>query len=368
MSSSFGGTYEALEGEYGRDNVVSAYVHMDESGQPHVHFAFVPVIWDAKKDRYTVKAKDVISKTELKKFHPWLAEIMTKEFGRDIGIETGGLGVRGNLTMEQYKIVQEANRKAERAIVEAQDVESRVLVAVDQLKDIQGSVVVATQKATKAQAKVEDLGSKIEESENALRDRCKALVAAQKQLDKVLKDVGTMVDAMASKADLEDMRPKLGIFGRVTLSKEDYDKLYKTAEAAAVAQRLAAKASAATDKLSVDLARQDRRQREMAEKAQRTRVRLLEQEEELGLLRRLLQLVVDLFRSDPDIYKTYRNYHYHRSGNEGFIGRLDWKLQELLDLAMGTSYAAEDKARYLAQCAERKGQKGNERTKNVPER
>lgn len=108
--------YNALEGKYGEENVVSAWVHQDESGQPHMHFAFVPVIWDAKKERYTVKAKDVISKAELKQFHPWLSEIMAKEFGRDIGIETGELGTRGNLTMEQYKTVQEANQKAQEAV------------------------------------------------------------------------------------------------------------------------------------------------------------------------------------------------------------------------------------------------------------
>ena len=106
--------YDALAEKYGEENVVSAYVHKDESGQPHMHFAFVPVTWDAKKERYTVKAKDVLSKAELKKFHPWLSDVMQQEFGRDIGIETGELGTRGNLTMEQYKAVQEANAEVQR--------------------------------------------------------------------------------------------------------------------------------------------------------------------------------------------------------------------------------------------------------------
>lgn len=62
-------TYEFLENRYGQKNVVSAYVHMDEI-TPHMHFCFVPVVWDAKKCRLKVSAKECINKTELKRFHP----------------------------------------------------------------------------------------------------------------------------------------------------------------------------------------------------------------------------------------------------------------------------------------------------------
>lgn len=43
----FEAAYAALCDRYGRENVVSAYVHMDEA-QPHMHFAFVPVAKDEK--------------------------------------------------------------------------------------------------------------------------------------------------------------------------------------------------------------------------------------------------------------------------------------------------------------------------------
>lgn len=129
-------TYDVLEEKYGRENVVSAWVHQDESGQPHMHFAFVPVVWDAKKERYTVKAKDVISKTELKKFHPWLTEVMKKEFGRDIGIETGELGTRGNLTMEQYKTVQEANAEVQRVKEKLSCTQEELAAAKTEIADL----------------------------------------------------------------------------------------------------------------------------------------------------------------------------------------------------------------------------------------
>ena len=44
----FHATYDFLEKRYGRENVVSAYVHMDEI-TPHMHFAFVPVVYDKRK-------------------------------------------------------------------------------------------------------------------------------------------------------------------------------------------------------------------------------------------------------------------------------------------------------------------------------
>ena len=43
--------YDFLEDKYGKENVVSAFVHKDESknGRPHIHFNFIPVVWHKKK-------------------------------------------------------------------------------------------------------------------------------------------------------------------------------------------------------------------------------------------------------------------------------------------------------------------------------
>lgn len=148
-------SYDALAKKYGEENVVSAYVHKDESGQPHMHFAFVPVTWDKKKERYTVKAKDVISKAELKKFHPWLTEVMKQEFGRDIGIETGELSTRGNLTMDQYKAVQEANAEVQRV---NQKVEEATRELQEKIREVEK--VSAQLDALKAPEAVQDIQGK----------------------------------------------------------------------------------------------------------------------------------------------------------------------------------------------------------------
>lgn len=70
---------------YGKNTVVSAYVHLDET-TPHMHFSFVPVVFDKKKKRYKVSAKERVNRHDLQTYHTDLSKHMEKAFGRDIGV------------------------------------------------------------------------------------------------------------------------------------------------------------------------------------------------------------------------------------------------------------------------------------------
>lgn len=70
-------SYKFLENRYGKENVISSYVHLDET-TPHMHFAFIPVVYDKKKDRYKVSAKERVNKFELKSFHSDYQEHLDK--------------------------------------------------------------------------------------------------------------------------------------------------------------------------------------------------------------------------------------------------------------------------------------------------
>ena len=61
-------TYAFLAERYGRENVLAGMVHNDET-TPHMHFAFIPVIFDQKKQREKVSAKEVLNRKELLSFH-----------------------------------------------------------------------------------------------------------------------------------------------------------------------------------------------------------------------------------------------------------------------------------------------------------
>ena len=90
--------YSFMSQRYGKENVISAYVHMDES-QPHMHFAFIPVTTDKKKNIPKLCAKEVLTKTELRNIHKDMSQHMERVFGRDIGILNGATEL-GNIPVD----------------------------------------------------------------------------------------------------------------------------------------------------------------------------------------------------------------------------------------------------------------------------
>lgn len=79
--------YRFMEHRYGRDNVISAYVHMDEpDAMPHMHFAFVPVLHDVEKGIDRLCAKKVVNRQDLKSFHNDLEAYMSRSLGHGVEI------------------------------------------------------------------------------------------------------------------------------------------------------------------------------------------------------------------------------------------------------------------------------------------
>lgn len=97
----FSECYKFLNELYGKENVISAYVHMDETS-PHIHYAFVPVVIDKKKKIPKLSAKERITRKDLNAFHPSLTKHMTAIFGRDIGIQNDATSL-GNQTIKQLR-------------------------------------------------------------------------------------------------------------------------------------------------------------------------------------------------------------------------------------------------------------------------
>lgn len=99
----FKATYDFLENKYGKDNVVGGFVHLDET-TPHMHFAFIPTVWDNKKQRLKVSAKECLNKKALQKFHPelnaYLNKTLKKEL-KELGLEDIGV-ITNNNRDKQY--------------------------------------------------------------------------------------------------------------------------------------------------------------------------------------------------------------------------------------------------------------------------
>jgi cell division protein FtsB len=116
----FKSTYEFLSERYGKENVVSAYVHMDEL-TPHMHFAFVPVVYEKKNNRYKVSAKEAIDLRELKVFHGELSAHLEHTLQHPISI-------LNEATIEGNKSIVELKRKsAAERLIEARTEASKII-------------------------------------------------------------------------------------------------------------------------------------------------------------------------------------------------------------------------------------------------
>lgn len=130
----FQASYDFLKKRYGMENVVSAWVHMDEK-QPHMHFAFVPVVRTFKQDRKNpdvstewlkVSAKECVNRSDLQSFHGSLQRYLERELGHEVSVLNDATK-EGNRSIEELKRqsaterLREATAEASKIVSEAQN-------------------------------------------------------------------------------------------------------------------------------------------------------------------------------------------------------------------------------------------------------
>ena len=95
-------TVKFLNNRYGERNLVSADVHFDET-TPHLHYCFIPIVFDEKKQREKVDRKSIFTLKELKTFHNDLQNHITQALGYEVQILNGKLKTRKNLSINELK-------------------------------------------------------------------------------------------------------------------------------------------------------------------------------------------------------------------------------------------------------------------------
>ena len=95
-------TSEFLQERYGPENAIQSIVHYDEKeiGRPHLHHLFIPVVPDLKHGGEKICYNDLITRQELRCFHPALQKYLdgagidcnvmngiTREIGGSISVE-----------------------------------------------------------------------------------------------------------------------------------------------------------------------------------------------------------------------------------------------------------------------------------------
>lgn len=131
--------YNFMENRYGKDNVVSAYVHLDETS-PHMHFCFVPIIFDKKKQEYKVNAKQCINKVELKQIHPEMQEYLENKLQTKVNILNGATA-EGNKTIDQLKKEEKVKQKVISELIKNPTEEIKKLV-IEQIPEEQKENII----------------------------------------------------------------------------------------------------------------------------------------------------------------------------------------------------------------------------------
>lgn len=99
----FRAVYQFLSERYGKENCIQAIVHKDESGQPHLHYCFIPVSPDKKHGGEKVCANEVLNRQELRNFHPQLQKYLNEQ-GIPVKIMTGITAKQGgNRSVKEMK-------------------------------------------------------------------------------------------------------------------------------------------------------------------------------------------------------------------------------------------------------------------------
>lgn len=119
----FRDSYNFLADRYGKENVISATVHLDER-TPHMHFNFVPVTPDGR-----LAAKSVLTRQSLIEQQTAFQERVGKQYGLERGLEGGK---KRHLDVLEYKALT-ATERAQEALRSVSKAQERAQAIKDQI-------------------------------------------------------------------------------------------------------------------------------------------------------------------------------------------------------------------------------------------
>lgn len=181
---------------YGRENIISAVVHMDETN-PHMHLNMVPI---TKNGRLSSKA--LHSKKELSDLQTAIYEAVGKRYGLERGKEGSQAKHLSTAEYKAKKIIEAVHEQAEaeaavvakNATTELQNINQAVRKAEEHFDDTMQKVETAkavrdkivegrNAEADYSKALVEAKNGKFAHGTNGLQAQIKALVVENKRLD-----------------------------------------------------------------------------------------------------------------------------------------------------------------------------------------
>lgn len=231
-------TFQFLSERYGKDNIVYAYVHMDET-TPHMHTGVTPCFYDKDKKRLACNYKKFFSRKEYQTFHKDFSKHMKEVFGYDIGVyddserkkafnkTTTELIKEGNKWANKVESLEHQAENAER-VVEEKTEEAYEWARF--ARDMQNEAYQSKQLAEQARQEVIDLKDELEAvKEENLRIRQENefmsnqwdnASPAEKLGIKRLKVAEEEIKAEVNKRVLEQMKPAMELTRRLSSEKK----------------------------------------------------------------------------------------------------------------------------------------------------
>ena len=192
----FKASYEFMSKRYGEENVISAYVHLDET-TPHMHFAFIPITRDKKKGGLKVSAKEVVTKTELQIFHKELSKHLEKALGHSVGVLNGATK-NGNRTLTELKTETAAKnlRSLNAQIATATEELSGIVEQKSRAAEIKSSHLFGeTVKYDKSMLEnTRAIGAEVAENLRKTVEKEQALAAREQRLNEMSAEIAPMYE------------------------------------------------------------------------------------------------------------------------------------------------------------------------------
>jgi hypothetical protein len=147
----FKSAFEFMCDRYGKDNVIAANVHLDET-TPHLHFCFMPLVEDKKYGGTKLCAKNLETPTKLKQINKDITKYLEDELQCPVHILNGATAggnksiaeLKAEQLQEQNRLEQERNRQLQERHEQLADenvvLESENDDLQDSLKKIQSEI------------------------------------------------------------------------------------------------------------------------------------------------------------------------------------------------------------------------------------
>ena len=203
---------------------MAAVVHYDET-TPHLHYAFVPVVFDDKKSRYKVSAKEVLTRHDLQTFH----EDLDQHLKKVLPFYEQGILNNKTLPFENVAEIKKYNDQFNALKTELADIE-------DNIRAKQAVLQIMDQALTEV-----DLAEKqIDDFKQALsKNLFGKTVLKPDDLDRFKNVLATMKKAtLQSKHETEELKQTLGqVKAQLADVQADYQNLKETHQALQQRQR-----------------------------------------------------------------------------------------------------------------------------------